>query len=133
MHAERARTGRTDWAAIATFYDQLTRLAPSIGAAVARAAAHAEVHGAQAGLALLDQIDAHSVVSYQPYWAVRADLLRQLPARMRPPRPSTARSVSPTMTRPAPSFSNAADVEPSSGSIIGALTAAAAMSRASLF
>jgi RNA polymerase sigma-70 factor (ECF subfamily) len=28
-------------------------------------------------LALLDQIDAHSVVSYQPYWAVRADLLRQ--------------------------------------------------------
>jgi predicted RNA polymerase sigma factor len=78
VHAERARTGRTEWAAIATFYDQLTRLAPSIGAAVARAAAHAEVHGAQAGLALLDQIDAHSVVSYQPYWAVRADLLRQL-------------------------------------------------------
>src|SRR5215468_4479953 len=77
VHAERARTGRTDWAAIATFYDQLTRLAPSIGAAVARAAAHAEVHGAQAGLALLDQIDARSVVSYQPYWAVRADLLRQ--------------------------------------------------------
>jgi RNA polymerase sigma-70 factor (ECF subfamily) len=77
VHAERARTGRTDWAAIATFHDQLTRLAPSIGAAVARAAAHAEVHGAQAGLALLDQIDAHSVVSYQPYWAVRADLLRR--------------------------------------------------------
>src|SRR5262244_2086902 len=77
VHAERARTGRTHWAAIAAFYDQLTRLAPSIGAAVARAAAHAEVHGAQAGLALLDQIDARSVVSYQPYWAVRADLLRQ--------------------------------------------------------
>jgi predicted RNA polymerase sigma factor len=78
VHAERARTGRTDWAAIATFYDLLTRLEPSIGAAVARAAAHAEVRGAQAGLALLDQIDAHPVVSYQPYWAVRADLLRRL-------------------------------------------------------
>ena len=77
MHAERGRTGRTDWVAIATFYDELIRLAPSIGAAVARAAAHAEVRGAQAGLALLDQIDAHSVVSYQPYWAVRADLLRR--------------------------------------------------------
>jgi predicted RNA polymerase sigma factor len=77
VHAERARTGRTDWAAIATFYDLLTRLAPSIGAAVARAAAHAEVHGAQSGLALLDQIDAHSVVSCQPHWAVRADLLWQ--------------------------------------------------------
>ena len=77
VHAERARAGRTDWAAIAAFHDQLMRLAPSIGAAVARAAAHAEVHGAPAGLALLDQIDAHSVVSYQPYWAVRAELLRQ--------------------------------------------------------
>ena len=47
VHAERARTGRTDWAAIATFYDQLTQLAPSIGAAVARAAAHAEARGAR--------------------------------------------------------------------------------------
>jgi len=78
VHAERACTGHTDWAAIATFYDELMRLAPSIGAAVARAAAHAEVHGAEVGLVLLDQIEAHSAVSYQPYWAVRADLLRQL-------------------------------------------------------
>ena len=78
VHAERAHTGRTDWAAIVKFYDLLTQLAPSIGAAVARAAAHAEVHGAQAGLALLDQIEAQSVISYQPYWAVRAHLFRQL-------------------------------------------------------
>jgi hypothetical protein len=48
VHAERARTGRTDWAAIATFYDQLTRLAPSIGAAVARAAALC-LHGRRDG------------------------------------------------------------------------------------
>ena len=78
VHAERAHTGHTDWVAIATFYDELTRLAPSIGAAVARAAAHCEVHGAQTALAMLNQIDAHSVISYQPYWAVRADMLRQL-------------------------------------------------------
>jgi len=78
VHAERARTGHTDWAAIATFYDELVRLAPSIGAAVARAAAYAEVHGAQAGLAFLDRIDAHLVVCYQPYWAVHADLMRRL-------------------------------------------------------
>jgi RNA polymerase sigma-70 factor (ECF subfamily) len=78
VHAERANTGRTDWAAIATFYDLLTQLAPSIGASVARAAAHAEVHGARAGLALLEQIDPESVISYQPYWAVRGHLLRQL-------------------------------------------------------
>src|SRR5262245_58205303 len=41
---------------------------------------------------------------------------------MRPPRPSIARLVSPTMTRSAPSFSNAADVERGSGST-SALTA----------
>jgi predicted RNA polymerase sigma factor len=78
VHAERAQTGRTDWAAIAAFYDQLTRLTPSLGAASARAAAHAEAHGAEAGLTLLDQIDTQAVISYQPYWAVRAHLLRQL-------------------------------------------------------
>jgi RNA polymerase sigma-70 factor (ECF subfamily) len=29
-------------------------------------------------LALLEQIDPESVISYQPYWAVRGHLLRQL-------------------------------------------------------
>jgi RNA polymerase sigma-70 factor (ECF subfamily) len=77
VHAERAHTGRTEWTAIANFYDQLMQLAPSIGAAVARAAAHAEVHGPQAALALLDQIEPQAI-SYQPYWAVRAHLLQQL-------------------------------------------------------
>ena len=47
-------------------------------AAVARAAARAEAVNAEAGLALLDRIDADSVASYQPYWAVRAHLLREL-------------------------------------------------------
>src|SRR5678809_1534957 len=78
VHAERAHTGRTDSAAIAAFYDQLVQLAPSIGGAVARAAAHAEVRGPDAGLALLDQIDSQAVFSYQPYWAVRAHFLRKL-------------------------------------------------------
>jgi RNA polymerase sigma-70 factor (ECF subfamily) len=53
-------------------------LAPSIGGAVARAAAHAEVHGPEAGLTLLDEIDSQAVISYQPYWAVRAHFLQQL-------------------------------------------------------
>jgi RNA polymerase sigma-70 factor (ECF subfamily) len=30
------------------------------------------------GLALLDEIESESVTSYQPYWAVRAHLLREL-------------------------------------------------------
>jgi len=78
VHAERAHTGRIDSAAIAAFYDQLMQLAPSIGGAVACAAAHAEVQGPEAGLTLLDQIDSQAVISYQPYWAVRAHFLRQL-------------------------------------------------------
>lgn len=78
VHAERAHTGRTDWTAIATFYDQLVQLAPSLGATVARAAVHAEADGAAIGLSMLDRIDLQSVTSYQPYWAVRAHLLQQL-------------------------------------------------------
>src|SRR5688572_11681637 len=78
VHAERAHSGRTDWQAIACFYDQLVQVAPSLGAAVARAAAHAEAVSPQAGLDLLDEIEAGCVTSYQPYWAVRAHLLGEL-------------------------------------------------------
>ena len=75
VHAERSHTGRTDWAAIALFYDRLALLTRAVGAEVGRAAAHAEVRGANAGLRLLDQIDPACVSIYQPYWAVRAHLL----------------------------------------------------------
>jgi RNA polymerase sigma-70 factor (ECF subfamily) len=78
VHAERAHSGRTDWRAIAHFYDQLMHIAPSLGAAVGRAAAHAESESAKAGLALLDEIGAEAVTSYQPYWAVRAHVLSEL-------------------------------------------------------
>jgi len=78
VHVERAQSGRTDWDAIVVFYEHLLRLAPTIGALVARAAAVAETRGPVAAMALLDDIDAAEVTSYQPYWAVRADLLRRL-------------------------------------------------------
>jgi predicted RNA polymerase sigma factor len=77
VHAERAQTGRTDWAAIIVFYEHLVRVAPTLGARVAQAAAVAEAHGAAAGLAQLDGIDNAVVATYQPFWAVRAHLLRQ--------------------------------------------------------
>ncbi|MGH8239598.1 MAG: RNA polymerase subunit sigma-70, partial [Steroidobacteraceae bacterium] len=60
------------------FYDQLLQVAPSLGAAVGRAAAHAEANSPEAGLSLLDAIDSAATTSYQPYWAVRAHLLREL-------------------------------------------------------
>lgn len=78
VHAERASSGRTEWDVIAAFYDRLVRMAPALGAAVARAAAHAEAHGPEAGLALLDEIDARRISSYQPYWVVRAHLLKRM-------------------------------------------------------
>jgi predicted RNA polymerase sigma factor len=77
VHAERAQTGRTDWAAIVVFYEHLVQLAPTLGGRVAQAAAVAEAHGAAAGLAQLDRIDQAAVATYQPFWAVRAHLLRQ--------------------------------------------------------
>lgn len=78
VHAERARNGRTDWAAIALFYEQLIRISPTLGTRTGYAAAIAEANGPEAGLTVLDSIDADTVSSYQPYWAVRAHVLQQL-------------------------------------------------------
>lgn len=78
VHADRARTGRTDWPAIVLFFEQLVHVAPTLGARVAQAAAVGEASGPAAGLALLDALDAATVLTYQPYWAARAHLLRGL-------------------------------------------------------
>ena len=78
VHAQRAVTGLTDWDAIALLYEGLVRIAPTIGARVAHAAALTEARGARAGLAALDAMPAEAVIAYQPYWALRAHLLRRL-------------------------------------------------------
>jgi len=77
VHAERAQSGRTEWRAVALFYEQLLRICPTLGTRTGYAAAVAEVKGAEAGLAALDAINPESARNYQPYWAVRAHLLRQ--------------------------------------------------------
>ena len=81
MHARRAFTGSTDWESVALLYEALVRLAPTIGGLVSRAAAVAEATGAAAGWALLETIPNYAVSSYQPYWAVRAHLLRRMQRR----------------------------------------------------
>jgi predicted RNA polymerase sigma factor len=78
VHAERARSGRTEWAAIALFYEQLVRISPTLGTRIGYAAAAGEANGPEAGLAVLDGIDPDDVSAYQPYWAVRAHLLQRL-------------------------------------------------------
>jgi len=78
VHAERAHSGRTEWPAIIRFYEQLIRIAPTLGTRTGYAAAVAEGCGPEAGLAALDAIDLGAVSGYQPYWAVRAHLLHRL-------------------------------------------------------
>ncbi len=77
-HAQRAATGHTDWEAIALLYEGLLRIAPTIGARVAQAAALAETRGGAAALAAVDAIPSDTVRTYQPYWALRAHLLKRL-------------------------------------------------------
>jgi predicted RNA polymerase sigma factor len=78
VHAERARSDRTEWAAIVLFYEQLIRISPTLGTRTGHAAAVGEAKGPEAGLAVLDGIALDDISTYQPYWAVRAHLLQQL-------------------------------------------------------
>jgi RNA polymerase sigma-70 factor (ECF subfamily) len=81
VHAERARSGRIEWKAIAYFYEQLNLISPTIGMRTAYAAALAEANEAERALGVLDAIDQNTVSAYQPYWAVRAHLLELLGKR----------------------------------------------------
>jgi len=78
VHAELARTGRTDWTAIALFYERLIRISPALGTQAGYAAAVAEAKGPEVGLAVLESIDRDAIADYQPYWAVRAHILQRL-------------------------------------------------------
>jgi predicted RNA polymerase sigma factor len=78
VHAERARSGRTEWRAIVMFYEQLLRISPTLGTRTGYAAAVAEAQGPEASLRILDEIDKDDVSGYQPYWAARAHLLHRL-------------------------------------------------------
>jgi len=75
VHADRRRTGRTDWQAVALFYEHIVCLAPTLAARIGHAVAIGEVQGPEAGLRLLDRIERASTASHQPFWAARAHLL----------------------------------------------------------
>lgn len=78
IHAQRAKTGTTDWETVSLLYEALVQLAPTIGALVGRAASIAEARGPNAGWELLNSIPVESVEAYQPYWALRAHLLKRM-------------------------------------------------------
>ena len=78
VHAARAETGHTDWEAIALLYEGLLIQSPTTGVAVGRAAALAQARDAATALAALDALNPASVATYQPYWALRAVVLRRI-------------------------------------------------------
>ena len=77
-HTSRRARGEADWPAIVLLYEALARIAPSPIVQLNRAAALARRDGPGAGLAALSALDVPALKSYQPYWALRADLLGRL-------------------------------------------------------
>jgi RNA polymerase sigma-70 factor (ECF subfamily) len=74
-HVDRLRTGRTGWGVIASMYDALLAVAPSMAARVASAAARLEASGPEAGLEALRSIGEERAAEYQPFFAVRGECL----------------------------------------------------------
>jgi predicted RNA polymerase sigma factor len=75
-HVHRRRTEQSNWAAIVRIYDALLELSGSPVVAINRALALAEVDGAAAGVAALEQLNGDArLTEYQPFWAARAELL----------------------------------------------------------
>ncbi|KQX40160.1 RNA polymerase subunit sigma-70 [Devosia sp. Root436] len=74
-HVARRVTGRPNWDAVVALYDVLLGLTQSPVALLNRAAALAEIEGAEAALTSLDAIAGdRRMADYQPYWAARGHL-----------------------------------------------------------
>ena len=77
QHARAARPEDTDWRRIAALYDALARAAPGPVVEVNRAVAHGRAYGADAGLAVLEAMDANALGDSPLVPSVRGDLLEQ--------------------------------------------------------
>jgi predicted RNA polymerase sigma factor len=78
IHAQRSDVQQVDWQALALMYEGLIQLSPTLGALVSHAAAIAEAKGSDQGLARLNGLPLEAVKNYQPFWALKAHLLKQL-------------------------------------------------------
>jgi RNA polymerase sigma-70 factor (ECF subfamily) len=77
-HARAATAHETDWHAIAAAYSELALMRPSPVIGLNRAVAVAMAEGAEAGLRLIDALEADGdLVRYHLLYAARADLLRR--------------------------------------------------------
>jgi len=75
VHTDAPTAAATDWAQIATLYEQLYVVDPSPIVALNRAIAVAELDGPEVGLAMVDKLP---LTTYHAWHATRADLLRRL-------------------------------------------------------
>ena len=78
VHSDAPAAADTDWTQIVQLYDHLLALIPSPVIALNRAVAVAEVEGAAAALALVDDLD---LGGYYLFHAIRAALLKRLDRR----------------------------------------------------
>ena len=77
QHARAQRAEDTDWRRIAALYDVLAGAAPGPVVEVNRAVAHGRAHGPDAGLAVLDAVDADALGDSPLVPSVRGDLLER--------------------------------------------------------
>ncbi|MDX1919638.1 MAG: DUF6596 domain-containing protein [Candidatus Caenarcaniphilales bacterium] len=78
VHSERYKTGKINERVLLNLYEALLQFAPFTGAFVACASAEGQFKGPQEGLKRLEEIPEAEVSDYQPYWAVKANLLKSL-------------------------------------------------------
>lgn len=74
VHADRARTGVVDWAALSALSSALVAVAPTLGARVAHAAIVGRASSPGDGLELLDGLGGDAL-NFAPFHAAKADLL----------------------------------------------------------
>jgi RNA polymerase sigma factor (sigma-70 family) len=77
QHARAERPADTDWRQIAKLYDVLAEAAPGAVVEVNRAVAHGRAFGPDAGLAVLQELDAHQLGDSSLLPSVRGDLLER--------------------------------------------------------
>ena len=77
QHARAGRPDDTDWRQIAMLYDVLAEAAPGAIVEVNRAVAHGRAFDPVAGLAVLEELDAHQLGDSPLVPSVRGDLLER--------------------------------------------------------
>lgn len=80
-HAASRLHGRDVKNDIILLYENLVRIAPSMGAEIGYAAALASAGRFADGLDVLDRIEKDRIQTYQPFWAVRAHIFKGLERR----------------------------------------------------